>query len=223
MSPFTPKQLQRLGGEQARAAREVSVPVPRSFQSQSCVRDRRLCQDRLWLGTDGVGTPKHTVGWRHPCGLGGKKASWGAEKTHGGLRFLTEGELPARGSSWCPRGGTDPKHLLGTTNTTHLTRRGPPQTPQGGDEPPTPGGADTPRTGASPTCSRGWRPSAVPGTRAPPASRTAPTRTPPPPPPSRPRRRSVPTPRWYLDGASAPAPVWAGPAGQRRFRTQVAP
>lgn len=133
--------------------------------------------------------------------MGGRENPRGAEIPHG---FLTEGLThPVRGSSCCPRGGTDPKHLLGTAHTTHLMRRGPPQTPQGGDEPPrAKGGADTPRAGASPTCSRGWRPAAEPGTRAPPASRTAPTRTPPPPPPSRPRRRSVPPPRWYLDGVS---------------------
>lgn len=109
MSRFTPKQLLGLGGKQAGAAREVSVPFPRSFQTRSCVRDRRLCQDRLWLGTDGEGAPKHTGGLETPLWGGdwgtetSRENPQGAEIPHEGQFLLPHGERETPDTSWEPQ------------------------------------------------------------------------------------------------------------------------
>lgn len=92
MSRFTPKQLLGGWGEQARAAREVSVPFPRSFQPQSCVRDSPAVPGQALVGIGGMGAPNTRGDGDTPVGVG-----WGAEIPHGGSESPQRAEISQGG------------------------------------------------------------------------------------------------------------------------------
>lgn len=105
MSRFTPKQLLGGWGEQARAAREVSVPFPRSFQPQSCVRDSPAVPGQALVGSGGMGAPNTRGDGDTPVGWdGGQRYPVGAQRAHEGLRFLRGAEIPHERQFLLPHG-----------------------------------------------------------------------------------------------------------------------